>query len=274
MIIKLAAIILFFNCCFIHSQDSLNISKSIPEKLQNDLEILGKDAAGFFTAPLYFSGNDWIYAAGVIAGTVLLFNLDNPAKNNIGRKTILSLNKDFWDLPTSYGVVGYANLFSIATYATGLITDNDDIRVTGRMLFESLTFSGISVMVLRYVFGRIRPYYDEGPWKFYWFETSNEIQSFPSGHTVVAFAMSTILAERIGNIFARIGLYGLAALTGFSRVYNNQHWFSDVAAGALLGIGSGLFVLNMDEKRMEPENKISRLIVFPSFNGINFRLEF
>jgi membrane-associated phospholipid phosphatase len=34
-------------------------------------------------------------------------------------------------------------------------------------------------------------------------------------------------------------LYGVAALTNFSRVATRRHWFSDTVAGALLGYGIG-----------------------------------
>ena len=38
-------------------------------------------------------------------------------------------------------------------------------------------------------------------------------------------------------------------LTATERIINTEHWFSDVAIGALLGIASGLHVINEENKK-------------------------
>jgi membrane-associated phospholipid phosphatase len=258
------------------AQDSTGNSTTLFDKFTEDVGIFGEDAFGFFTAPARFSGTDWLYAAGAAGGSFLLLSVDAGAKRSLGRKSANTLNQDFWDIPTYYGYIGPANVISLTVYAAGLFTGEDNIRTTGRLAFEAISISGISVMAIRYIFGRSRPYYNEGPRKFNWFEASNEIQSFPSGHTVVAFAMSTIFAEQIDNIWARIGFYGMAALTGFARVHNNQHWLSDVITGAALGMGAGFYVLNKEEERTSPASgkKGKSLTIFPGINGINLKLQF
>ena len=75
----------------------------------------------------------------------------------------------------------------------------DDIRITGRLLFESISISGVSVIAVRFIAGRSRPFSEDGPWKFNGFRTDNTFQSFPSGLVTVAFALSTVFAERIDN---------------------------------------------------------------------------
>lgn len=62
--------------------------------------------------------------------------------------------------------------------------------------------------------------------------------SFPSGHTGNAFAAAEFLTQEYGDVSPWYGIagYSVAATTGILRVYNNAHWFSDVVAGAGVGI--------------------------------------
>lgn len=67
---------------------------------------------------------------------------------------------------------------------------------------------------------------------------STSRNSFPSGHTAAAFAGAEFLATEYGDqsSWYRIAGYTAAGLTGILRVYNNRHWFSDIVAGAGVGI--------------------------------------
>jgi membrane-associated phospholipid phosphatase len=61
--------------------------------------------------------------------------------------------------------------------------------------------------------------------------------SFPSGHTLAAFAASTLLAESKTEAAAYVGLAGAV---GVSRVHLGDHHPSDVVGGALIGTLIGL----------------------------------
>lgn len=64
--------------------------------------------------------------------------------------------------------------------------------------------------------------------------------SFPSGHTATAFAAAEFLKQEYKEISPWYGYagYTVAIATGTLRMYNNKHWFSDVVAGAGIGIVS------------------------------------
>jgi hypothetical protein len=72
---------------------------------------------------------------------------------------------------------------------------------------------------------------------------SSNNQSFPSGHTSQAFVSAEFARLEYRGIspWPGIGGYLIAAGTGFLRMYNNHHWFSDVVAGAGVGIASTRF---------------------------------
>jgi membrane-associated phospholipid phosphatase len=66
--------------------------------------------------------------------------------------------------------------------------------------------------------------------------------SFPSGHAVAGAAIAVALVlvafpPGPRRLKWERGAMGFAFLMGFSRVYLNAHWFSDVVAGVLLGAG-------------------------------------
>lgn len=67
--------------------------------------------------------------------------------------------------------------------------------------------------------------------------------SFPSGHTMSAFALYTFLALLIPRKrLMAVGLLLLALLVGVSRIYLAQHFFRDIYAGGLAGIILGIIV--------------------------------
>jgi membrane-associated phospholipid phosphatase len=66
--------------------------------------------------------------------------------------------------------------------------------------------------------------------------------SFPSGHTLTAFAVFSFLAFLSPRQSLKIGFFALAFLVALSRMYLFQHFLSDVVAGAALGLILAIFV--------------------------------
>lgn len=94
---------------------------------------------------------------------------------------------------------------------------------------QSSSFAILTLItqVGKYSIGRLRP-------------DDSSHNSFPSGHTGTAFACAAILDAEYGQDYpwlAGIG-YGIATLTGMSRIANNRHWGTDVLAGASVGLSS------------------------------------
>jgi hypothetical protein len=84
---------------------------------------------------------------------------------------------------------------------------------------------GVSAYVTKYTSHRLRP-------------NKEDYLSFPSGHTSVAFMGAELLAQEYSEkspIYTIIG-YSAAVTTGIFRMYNRDHWFSDVVAGAGFGV--------------------------------------
>ncbi len=59
--------------------------------------------------------------------------------------------------------------------------------------------------------------------------------SFPSSHTIFAFMMATLLSSWFPRY--RVIFFILACFVGWTRIYLNMHYPTDVIAGAILGYG-------------------------------------
>jgi len=111
-------------------------------------------------------------------------------------------------------------------YGLNLVGDHGKNRFVDRTALLVLS-GGILTVVdgLKFVTHRDRPY-------------SHDPLSFPSGHAGAAFLAAEYLAEEYSEkspIYGYIG-YGFAVTTSVMRLYNREHWFSDVVAGAGFGI--------------------------------------
>ena len=79
--------------------------------------------------------------------------------------------------------------------------------------------------------------------------------SFPSGHTATTFMGAELVRIEYGDNspWISVGAYTIATAVGVLRVYNNRHWFTDVFAGAGIGILSariGYWLLPYTRKAM------------------------
>lgn len=118
---------------------------------------------------------------------------------------------------------------------------------------------------------------------------SADYYSFPSGHTGNAFMGAEFLAQEFSKhsyAYTVVG-YGFAVTTGVLRMYNHDHWLSDVVAGAGFGILSTKAAyliypyirnaLTKDTDKHGKKTKSSRIIM-PTYQdgvpGLSFAAEF
>jgi len=144
-------------------------------------------------------------------------------------------------------------LAALATYGAGRLAGSHTTADVGLHTLEALVLTTSVSQVVRGVLGRTRPRESlEDPFRFKPGTgfTGFETRSFPSLHTAAAFATATALVGEIrerrpGAVkVAAPLLYTAAMVPGLTRVYLDQHWASDVVAGAFVGAFLGSRVVS------------------------------
>jgi membrane-associated phospholipid phosphatase len=139
-----------------------------------------------------------------------------------------------------------------ALWAVGRTTGDGFAARLGREVTRAVLVSGAITALTKGAVGRARPFAAPGDPDVFTpgrGVANGALASFPSGHTSAAFATATVAARELHVIYPRERwlidalLFGGAGLVGFSRVYDRQHWPSDVVAGAALGAITGYEVV-------------------------------
>lgn len=179
----------------------------------------------------------WWHVAAAAGGLSALMLLDHPVQRFAQDQRGTGSN-DVADAVRHFGQPEVYATVTLGLLATGLVTGRPAITRAGGHLAGSLALAGLTVQVGKYAFGRPRP--DESLDADGYTPFSGQV-AMPSGHTALSFALATSLADDIHRPWATVGLYGMATAVAWSRVNDNRHWLTDVAAGALVGITSAKF---------------------------------
>src|SRR4030095_8806189 len=176
----------------------------------------------------------WELTIAAIFAIFLAFYLDH-----VVRSFITGIQYDFTESLFAFGRwygSGEPTLYLfLLCYLGGLFFKKYKLRETGLLIGESYIFSGLITLIAKSAFGRWRPYTNYGEINFNWWSwTNNDQFSYYSGHAAVSFALSTVLASTTDNIYLKTFYYLLALITCVSRIYHQQHWFSDVVTGAII----------------------------------------
>jgi len=251
MVIKLLFTVLCATVMFQHTAlSAADTSHTIPSVIWDDIKT-SVSTVGYAGHRLVSVGDynvthlgiaTVIVIAGSFADESLRHDIQQPSRRNAGLDKIT-------DIANVYGDLTAPALLTAGIYGSGILFHDEYIRTTGRMLGEALIIGGTLTTVGKYAFGRARPYLNEGSTSLQPFSWGDDRWSFPSGHATVAFTVSGVLSARIKQWWATAGLYGLASMTAFARMYKDKHWFSDVLMGALVGGFATVTVVDAEKER-------------------------
>jgi undecaprenyl-diphosphatase len=107
--------------------------------------------------------------------------------------------------------------------------------------------AGLLAQIVKHLVGRARPELWLGPMHY----APGSSTSFPSGHTVGAFALAGVLMFGARSTTLRVIAFILASGVGLSRVLAFRHWPSDVTASAVIGLVIAWVVAEAVVRRVE-----------------------
>ena len=213
-------------------------ASSFPQKddASNFLHV-GND---LFSISSRYDKKDFYNYAGVTAATSAAFFADEPIKN-FTQKNKTAFLDGLAKIDKYYHIETMA-LSMAALYGYGWAADKSQPRELGLKLMESTFYSLLINLTTKTIIGRSRPYLEKGNFVFTPFNIDFATTAFPSGHTTLAFAYSTVMAAEYNSFIWKAAWYSAAVLVGGARIYHNVHWFSDVVMGAAIGYFVGEFV--------------------------------
>jgi len=120
------------------------------------------------------------------------------------------------------------------TYASALLTRHESLANGTLNAAAAYIASDLVESALKPVIGRERPNVEGNSHRFHPFTTSGEWHSFPSAHVahVTSLAQAISMQTRSRSLTMVCGV--VVALVAWDRVYEDQHWTSDVTATAAL----------------------------------------
>lgn len=222
------------------------------KSVKYDLKQLWSDFVKVYPTAFAKIVNKWQISVACIFIIISAFYIDEPI-----RVLVISIKNTYateaFDFGRWYGNGQLTLYMFLGLYFGGLFLKKFKIRDTGLLIGEAYIFSGLITIIFKSITGRYRPYTHHGDFTFYgWNPTDNDMFSFFSGHATVAFALSAVLASTTKNIYLKSFYYALAVLTCLSRIYHEQHWFSDVIAGAINAILFTKVLLILRKTRVMP----------------------
>ena len=205
------------------------------------------DIAYTATSPSRWDRADWIMAGSIAVGTGFFIGLDEEIRD-VFEDNRSSTTDDFANLfePFGNGLVTIPAL--AAFYVFGHYDENDKAKRTALIATESFLVTGLYTTVIKVSMGRHRPSTGDSSTSFDGFTTDHK--SFPSGHTSTAFAIATVIANKYEETpYIKPISYGIASLTGLSRINDEKHWASDVFFGAALGYFTSKTILRLHNNK-------------------------
>lgn len=220
------------------------------------------------------TGRDLELMAGATAATALLSRADVPIARFFADSSFHARHPAFATAAKRASLVTETLLMITGgtVYGVARLRHDEGTADVAWHTTESVASAALFIQVVRGALGRARPYVieedgakrDADPYDFELLHgfTSFNYRSFPSMHAMASMAVATALTQEMRQrgtprreLLSPL-LYAGAAMPSLARLYLDEHWATDIAMGAFLGIFAGQKVVGYSHAH--PDNRVDR----------------
>ncbi len=238
------------------AQDSLKMQK----KNKYNLSEFVHESGLLVIQPIKWNGCDWIKFGAIAAVTYSLTHVDQRIRT-IALDNPKYSKSDLMEAGNQWGGFFVGPILCVSLYTIGGLSNSYKTKKIGFEIAQAMFYSEAISFISKGCIGRARPFMDEGAFNYKPFTFFNSPQnSFPAGHVDAAFALSTVLSKNAESEFLKVLAYVPAALTVASRIYQDQHWTSDVFIGGAIGYFVGSWVVNLHDNK---DSRVQLTSIYP-----------
>lgn len=193
-------------------------------------------ASGFYNSAEHRP--NWL-GLGILGGTAVTSYLayqylDDDIVEELGNRSYIESGEEEFSYAGMYAAMSTPFIWYGASFLYPVDSETRrKTRMVAEELGEALVWTFATSAVIKYSVGRDRP--------------DGQSNSFPSAHTSLSFAAATILANHYPWYVGAIS-YSVATLVGFTRMDVQDHFLSDVLAGAGIGLFFGTAVAQFHQR--------------------------
>jgi len=211
-----------------------------------------QDTKDAIKSPLRWTKKQLLIAGGVSLAGIIVYTQDDQMRNFFQRnqsQVANNFSKYFFE-PFGSGL--YSLPLLAGFYSYGAIAKDSRAKFVALTGLKAFVITTGFTQVIKQLTHRHRPDQNNPPNPHIWEGPFSDIEytSFPSGHSAAIFSIATVIASEYNDTFwVPIVSYTIAGLASLSRVYDDEHWASDVFFGAVLGFAISKLVYNNSGKR-------------------------
>lgn len=256
-------------CCTLPTwpaQAQIQPALSVPSEISSDFRYLANsfeaDGEDILKSPLHFP--ELFARDGLLRKPAFYYTLLG-AGASFGAAFALdqTVRARLRDMPSSaadaleFSADGLVGGSAALLYAYGLYRGDERARHYALTTAEAASFALIVMVAFKQGFSRLRPF-EEGHDHTAFFEGGD---SFISQDATLLFTVAAGISEYFDNAwYAAVPAYAGALAMGFGRMGNDQHWLSDIAGSALVGVATTELLLYLHREHAKDP---SRFRIFP-----------
>lgn len=198
-----------------------------------------RDQAAIWTSPVRLRAHDLVWIAPLTLATVAAIATDHHTMSQV-----VSHDAGFNNANTNTSNVLIGGFIATPAifYAYGHYEQSEHARETGLLSAEALLDSLVVEQGVKLITWRERPNVDGRRGRF--FQSGAGVDSsFPSSHSVVAWATASAIASEYPSRWTQFFVYSAATGVSLTRVMGQQHFPSDVLVGSAAGWLIGHYVV-------------------------------